>query len=399
MAAKSLASWLDRLESLHPEEIELGLERVSAVAHSLGLLPFPATVVTVAGTNGKGTTVAVLSALLQRAGRSCCVYTSPHLLRYNERVRMGGQLASDSQLVAAFEAIDRARGDISLTYFEFGTLAALYLFHRARADVVILEVGLGGRLDAVNLVDPDIAVITSVALDHESWLGDDREQIGYEKAGILRAGIPLVVADLDPPLSVRSRAAELACDSWYVGEDDLRIAAGSSQRPENVAAARRVAHLLGVDVEDSELSGLLADCGPAGRLQQLEIGGHPIVLDVAHNPAACDNLATFLAGNPVPGRTFALFAALSDKKIHAMIRSCQKQVDGWCVTGLPGVGRALPVSELADELRRCGVHINSEHNDPAAAWHSAKNSLRTGDRLVVFGSFYTVAAILPLLGE
>lgn len=399
MPHSSLASWLDRLESLHPEEIELGLERVSAVARVLGLTSLPSTVVTVAGTNGKGTTVAVLSTILRRAGVSTGVYTSPHLLRYNERVLIDGESASDRELVAAFEAVDAARGEVPLTYFEFGTLAALFLFARSAPEVVILEVGLGGRLDAVNLVDPDIAVITSVALDHESWLGEDREQIGVEKAGILRPGIPLVCADLDPPLSVRRRASELACDSWYVSESARCRLPGISQRPENIAAARQVALLLGVTVAEADLPGLLAQAGPVGRLQRAEFAGHPVILDVAHNPAAVANLRQFLADHPVSGRTIALFSALSDKKIHAMIRSCQQQVDAWCVTGLPGVGRASEADYLAAELRACGESRISEHTDPRAAWDKAMSDLKAGDRLVVFGSFYTVAAVLPLLGE
>jgi len=326
-------------------------------------------------------------------------YTSPHLLRYNERVCINGEPADDAALIDAFERIDAARGEISLTYFEFGTLAALLLFDAAAPEVAILEVGLGGRLDAVNIIDPDIAVITSISLDHESWLGSDREQIGAEKAGILRRDIALVLADADPPASVVQRAQALHC-KLYPAADALHLLpelGACRLHPLNIAAALQVATLLGVEYGDIDLPGLLQNAAPAGRMQRAVVEGFEIVLDVAHNPAAVENLASWLAANPATGKTLAVFAALSDKNIRAMIRCCQDVVDAWFVAGLPGVARAATAAQLVEELRACGVTMISENKNVRQAWRRARSVLASGDRLVVFGSFHTIAGILPVV--
>ncbi|MCZ6830018.1 MAG: bifunctional folylpolyglutamate synthase/dihydrofolate synthase [Gammaproteobacteria bacterium] len=398
MPETSLADWLLRLESLHPEEIELGLDRVSAVADRLCLLPIACPVVSVAGTNGKGSTIAVLDALLSHAGRRVGRYTSPHLLRYNERVCVAGEPVSDAQLIASFERVELGRGDIPLTYFEFGTLAALDLFLRAGVDCMLLEVGLGGRLDAVNIVDPDIVVITSIALDHESWLGSDREQIAREKAGILRPGVTMVCVDTDPPLALQKRAAELQCVCHYLSADEVvPYALSPSLRGENIAAACRSAEIMGVDLTALDLAGVVSRASPPGRMQQLQVGGVDVILDVAHNPAAVENLAATLRTLPSSGRCLALFAVLSDKNIHAMIRSCQDVFDAWFVAALPRVPRAAVAADVVQELRNQGVTMVSESKNPRQAWRRARSLMGAGDRLVVFGSFYTVAEILPVL--
>jgi dihydrofolate synthase/folylpolyglutamate synthase len=398
MSESSLADWLLRLESLHPEEIELGLERVSAVAATMSLLPLGCPVVTVAGTNGKGSTLGVLDALLSHAGRRVGRYTSPHLLRYNERICVCGEPVSDAELVASFQRVDACRGEVPLTYFEFGTLAALDLLQRAEVDVLLLEVGLGGRLDAVNIVDPTIAIITSIALDHESWLGNDREQIALEKAGILRENIPMICADTNPPTSLRERAAELGCECHYIqAEEAQRFNLSESLRGENVAAACRCASLLGVELAPEQLVELLPGSAPRGRLQAEKLDGCEILLDVAHNPAAVENLVSTLRKRPCSGRSLALFCALSDKNIHAMIRSTRDLFDGWFVASLPDVARAATAADLAAELRGQNVNMVSESKNPRQAWRRARSVMSAGDRLVIFGSFHTVAAGLAAL--
>ena len=398
MPESTLADWLARLESFHPEEIELGLDRVSAVAARLNLLPVACPVVSVAGTNGKGSTIAILDSLLCGAGRRVGRYTSPHLLHYNERVCIAGQAVTDEQLITSFECIERGRDGIPLTYFEFGTLAAIDLFLRAEVDCMLLEVGLGGRLDAVNIVDPDVAIITSIALDHESWLGSDREQIAQEKAGILRPGIPLVCADTDPPQTLLDTAADLQCECHFLDANAVRpYALSRSLRAENIAAACRAAEMLGVDTGGLDIGPIVTNAQPLGRVQYTSVDAVDVILDVAHNPAAVENLAARLRETPVSGRCLAVFAVLSDKNIHAMIHSCQGVFDAWFVAALPGVPRAAETAEVARELRDQGIAMVSENKNPRQAWRRARTLTGPGDRLVVFGSFYTVAAVLPVL--
>jgi dihydrofolate synthase/folylpolyglutamate synthase len=397
MPSQSLTAWLNRLEALHPKEIELGLARVGEVAARNSLLTAQCPVVTVAGTNGKGSTTAVLERLVLGAGMNVGLYTSPHLLRYNERVRVNGKPVSDAQLVAAFESIDAARGDISLTYFEFGTLAALEIFSREPLDLMILEVGLGGRLDAVNILDPDIAVITSIAIDHEAWLGNNRNSIGREKAGILREGIPAVIADPLPPRSVTERLEELHCRPVYVADVVLPDLPSGPLRQENVAAGVAVARLLDVRQDDSTLVELLQSVQLPGRLQRLSLEQRDVVLDVAHNPAAVESMCDWLETN-ITGPRIALFAALSDKNIHAMIRPCLGRFDDWYVAGLPGVARALEVNELAAQVADAGVPEPVAFPTLDVAWQYFLQEGK-GRTLVVFGSFITVAEFLRFIED
>ena len=326
----SLDQWLLRLEQLHPREIELGLERSAEVAERLGLLKLSCPVVTVAGTNGKGSVIAVLDAILRSNGWRTGVYTSPHLLKFNERICIDGAMATDVELVESFERIDAARGDTPLTYFEFSTLAALDIFRAREVDILLLEVGMGGRLDAVNILSPRIAIVTSIALDHESWLGHDRGTIALEKAGILRPGIDFICADLDPPAPLCERARELGCRSYFVDAGAARaIAEGLPLRGEKYSGrmpGRRPAGSAGrssgaaYTAARTQADSAFADHWPAGV---------EILLDVAHNPAAVRNLADFLREKPSSGRTMAVFAALSDKNIRAMIQA----VASWWMAG------------------------------------------------------------------
>jgi dihydrofolate synthase/folylpolyglutamate synthase len=393
MSTSSLAGWLQRLESLHPTEIELGLGRVAEVGARLGCLDMGCPVITVAGTNGKGSTVATLQVFAKTAGRRVGAFTSPHLLYYNERICIDGTAVSDECITAAFESIEAARGEISLTYFEFGTLAALTIFAAARLDLVILEVGLGGRLDAVNIVDPSVAIITSISLDHQSWLGNSRERIALEKAGILRPGIPVMVADQHPAASLLTRIDELGCGARFVEPELLALIPPGPLRGENIAAAWQAAAALDFAPPLEQLPALVAQLSLPGRLQSLLVDGVSVVLDVAHNEAAVGNLASSLRkrhGKPV----CAVFGALSDKDIHAMIRCCSGLFDGWYVANLPANDRALPAAELAAILRGRGEQVRYECNSPEQAFQKALDDLEKGSTLVVFGSFYTVAAVM-----
>lgn len=424
MADASLAQWLARLETLHPSAIDLGLERVAGVARTLGLLPVEVPVevpvVTVAGTNGKGSTVAVLEALLGEGGHLVGVYTSPHLLRFNERIRVGGVEASDAEIVAAFRAIDDSRGDTSLTYFEFATLAALLVFQSRAVDVQVLEVGLGGRLDAVNIVDASVAVITRIDLDHQSWLGEDRGSIAREKAGILRRGAPAVIGDPEPPEELLACAEEsgatpvlrlghdFSCESraggWrgVVRDTHGRPRALPVQQtgpllPANICTALQAALLLGCDFSDAQMCAALDKARPTGRCERRMVAGREYVLDVAHNPAAVYNLVNYLNVTPCKGETIALFSAMGDKDIGAMIRAASDCFSTWFIADQPANPRAARAVDIAAVLRLEGHGKVSVSDTPEQALSRAQQLMAGGDRLVVFGSFFTVAAVLPLL--
>lgn len=414
MRFQTIADWLAWQETLHPKAIDLGLERVRAVAERLGLLAPAHLVITVAGTNGKGSSVALLEAILACAGLRVGAYTSPHLWRYNERIRIDRKAAADADIVAAFDRIDSARGDISLSYFEFGTLAALDLFARAQRDVVLLEVGLGGRLDAVNILDADCALVTGIGIDHVEWLGPDRESIGREKAGIFRTGRPAVCSDPQPPASVREMARALGAEWFGLGEqysyermDGCWTWWGGGVRLEslplpalpgpfqlqNAAGVLMALRTLGarVPVTLAAIRDGLVQARIAGRFQVVP-GAVEEIYDVAHNPHGAQALAAALAARPCAGRTLAVCAMLADKDAAGVAAALAGQVQAWFLAGLDAA-RGQSADALAARM-----HLPVEAQccaDPTAALNAARAAARPGDRIVVFGSFHTIAELLP----
>lgn len=414
---RNLTDWLLLLESRHPREIELGLERVAHVASVLQLSPPAPLVISIAGTNGKGSCCAVLEAVLRQRRISVGVYTSPHLRRFNERICVDGAPVSDSELCACFAFIEAARGEVLLTYFEFTTLAALSLFSAHQVDVAILEVGLGGRLDAVNLVEADVAVITSIALDHEDWLGSDLNGIAAEKAGILRPGKPLVYGGDILYDSVAARVSELGCPLYQRGTEfsfapdqqgwqwrgsdpgsKLQRICGTLPRPEvaldNVATALQTLLVAGLLPDDRQIGMALRGLSIAGRFQVLLYLNTTLVLDVAHNVAAAARLAEELKSQPVAGATVAVFAVMADKDSESMLRCLRAQVDQWIFAELPGVRRAASAISLCQTAAALGCRVDSGAADVAAALDRAQSLAGTDGRVLVCGSFLTVAAAL-----
>ncbi len=417
----TLDEWLAHCERLHPTTIDMGLERVRTVAERMAIR-FDCPVITVAGTNGKGSTCAMLEAILKQAGYRTGVYTSPHLVRFEERLRLLGEASSATQLVAGFAAVERARvenGDeISLTYFEFSTLAILDVMARSGLDVAILEVGLGGRLDAVNIIDTDCAIITSVDLDHMEFLGNDRESIGFEKAGIMRTGRPAIVSDPMPPQSVLDRALEVGADLWRNGHD-FNVAgdkqqwgwAGRGRRYSGLAypalrGANQLVNAAGVLAALTALRERLPVTAQAirngfafvelpGRFQI--IPGQPtLVLDVAHNPHSVAALAANLDAMGYFPTTHAVFGAMADKDLGPMLARVQPLIDRWYFTDLP-TPRAAPASTLLAHWQGNNPRKGATAQtcaDPIQALQAAIAAADPTDRIVVFGSFYTVGGVL-----
>lgn len=418
MTLLRLEDWLAHLERLHPKTIALGLDRVRAVQAKLHLYPaFP--IITVGGTNGKGSTSALLEASLLAAGYRVGCYTSPHLIRYNERVRIDGRMLDDAILCEGFAAVEAARGDIALTYFEFGTLAAVWSFAQAKLDVAILEVGLGGRLDAVNVFDPEVAIVTSVDIDHQDYLGETREQIGFEKAGIFRAHKPAICADPNPPASLLQFASDCGAQLLRIGQDfgvQREAESWTYWGPNGPRAAlpfptMRGAHQLmnaaaaiaGLDclrerlpVSQAHLRGGLLSARLPGRFQVLP--GKPLViLDVAHNPQAARILADNLRVQFASGKTFAVFGMLQDKDIAGVIAALKDQIDGWVVGSLSGA-RGASATMLAGLLEENGQQVLHLAPDIAQAYSFACREAGEDDRICVFGSFHTVAEVLITRG-
>jgi len=395
-----LAAWLERLEQLHPSAIDLGLSRCGEVARRLDLLETPATTVTVAGTNGKGSTVAVMEAVLCASGQRVGAFTSPHLIRYNERIRIDGQEASDELIVEAFRAIEQARAEISLTYFEFNTLAALWIFKKLEVTFQLLEVGLGGRLDAVNIIDSDVAVITAVGLDHQEWLGDDIETIAVEKAGIARRGRPCIVADAGAPASVYAELqrcgakAILAMRDYRYDEAHFHgVAAGPipwslpmGLIPLNAAAGLSALEAAGITMRTDLVSEAMTRLIFQGRRECRRLGDIDVVLDVAHNPDAAEQLRQFLEMEPRNRPTAALFAVMSDKNCRDMINAVEHLIDEWYLPAGIGGERGQSPKHLTGFISGV-VHLELSFKD---AFDRAVASLEPGGRLIVFGSFFTV---------
>lgn len=415
MRFSTLADWLAWQETLHPKPIDLGLERVKQVFAALGDEPLPYTI-TVAGTNGKGSSVALLTAILRAAGYKVGTYTSPHLLRYNERIQIDGQPVADQVLCEAFNRVDAARGQTSLSYFEFGTLTALDIFRRAALDVQILEVGLGGRLDAVNMIDADAALVASIDIDHQEWLGDTREVIALEKGGIYRPGRPAVAGDPNLPQSLLDYAATQGIPLRRQGRDfhysaretdwDWRGCAGSLQNLPlpampgrhqllNASAVLQLLQEIDRHLPTSEAAirqGLNA-VKLAGRFQLLP-GTPPILADVAHNPQAVRVLADYLREAFVGKRVLAVFAIMRDKDIASVVQGIADLVSAWYLAPLANP-RAAPVQELQTLVAassQAPIHTGfADVNDACAA---ARTDAGTDDLIVVFGSFFLVAEFL-----
>jgi dihydrofolate synthase / folylpolyglutamate synthase len=416
----SLADWLAWQETLHPNAIDLGLVRLQRTLDNLGWRRPTCPVITVAGTNGKGSCVALTARILGEAGYRVGTFTSPHLLRYNERIAIDGVEVSDEALIAAFERIDAARGEDTLTFFEFNAAAALLVLGDAHPDAVVLEVGLGGRLDAVNVVDADVALVTSIDLDHCDWLGHDRETIGREKAGIFRAGRPAIFGSRDMPASIREVAQQVGAELQQLGHDFdwLRSAERWTWRGRTAEQRDLPAPALHGEIQYDNAAAVLAALEalqsrlPVPRsaiergLQTVTLPGRfqvvkqssprPIewILDVAHNPAAAHTLAAQLAARKGGGRTIAVCGVLSDKDVEGIVGELRSSFDAWVIVGLQGA-RALPPEVLAARVRKVGANIEAVAADVVAGCLAAEALAQAGDRIVVFGSFLTVG---PALG-
>lgn len=414
---KTLADWLAYVEQLHPQTIELGLARAQAVAQRMGLR-FNCPVFTVAGTNGKGSTCAMLAAILGHAGYRTGVFTSPHLLHFEERLRLHGEVVRAEVLTPYFEAVEVARGDTLLTYFEFTTLAILACMAAAKLDVVVLEVGLGGRLDVVNIIDTDCAVITSIDLDHMDYLGNDREQIGAEKAGIMRAGRPVIVSDPVPPASLQANAERLGADLWLPGRD---FSAGGDSQQWNwqgrgrrfsglaypaLRGANQLVNASGVlaaleamrpelPVTAQAIRNGLATVELPGRFQ-IAPGQPMLVLDVAHNPHSVAALAENLDAMGFYPRTHAVFGVMADKELAPILARMGPLVECWYFCDLP-----TPRAAAAVDVQAAWKSANSRKDvssatfaGPEAALQAAVAAADPADRIVVFGSFFTVGGVL-----
>jgi dihydrofolate synthase/folylpolyglutamate synthase len=450
----TLSAWLAWLETLHPKKIDMSLGRVSAVLDALQLRPPAYRTVTVGGTNGKGSCVAILESIYRRAGYSVGAFTSPHLWRFNERIRVDGDDVTDDELIELFEAIDAARGSISLTYFESSAVAALLFFARRGVDVAVLEVGMGGRLDAVNAIDADAALIATVDIDHAEWLGNDRESIGREKAGIMRAGHPAVIGDRAPPDSVFAHAAAVGADLRVIGRDFDVVRApgtaawtyvGKTRRSEDLPAvpfsadvqyANAAACLAVVEsmaaalpVEPEAIAAGLAAADLHGRTERVVRAGVEWIFDVAHNPAAAHVLRTTLESLPRAARTLAVFGAMHDKDLGGVIVHFIRDVAHWHVAQVD-LERGATAASLAEHIHSvaaaqaaadarvadrtyavAGARTESAqyaaadlhpavtiHHDIAEACAAAAAEAEPGDRVLVFGSFYTVGPAMAVLG-
>ena len=419
----SLLEWLDHIQTIYSRSIDLNLDRPRRVLHRLDFKK-PKVVITVAGTNGKGSTVKMLEYIYVQAGYSVGSYTSPHLIDYCERVRINSKNVSEPLMCGAFEEVEKKRGDVPLTFFEFGTLAALNIFSKEKVDICILEVGLGGRLDAVNIVDSTISVITSIDLDHQQWLGDTREKIGLEKAGILRYKGMAVISDSKPPQTVMMKLEKMKCKSSVLGMDytikqnknnlwswemlgpdskDNTVTSWtgecfSNSRANNtagvLATVSKLNHLLPVKVKNMHKLGKIVLTGR----QQFITGNVDICLDVAHNAKAVKELAILIKNRNVLGKTRAVFSLLADKDLQGIISEISNYIDVWYVAQMTD-DRASKASDIEDTLSKMAVIKSQNAKDPKSVFKSAFDDSKKGDLVLVFGSFYLVGDILSLISR
>ncbi len=436
---KTLAAWLSYIESLHPKSIVMGLERVKRVIDYLHCEP-KFLIITVAGTNGKGSTCAMLEQIYKQAGYQVGCYTSPHLLRYNERVRVNGNEVSDAALCDAFEAVETARLEtvkqtpdgaaIQLTYFEVGTLAAIWHFMQTGIEVAILEIGLGGRLDAVNAFEPSCAIVTSIDLDHQEFLGDTRESIGFEKAGVYRKSVPAICGDANPPASLIAYAKNIQADFKCIQRDfnyavlgefwqylladktvytlPMPALKGLYQLSNAACAVSAVEALqFTLPVSNDAIACAMREVQLAGRFQIVaNLHSPKVILDVAHNPHASLALAENLkVSKPQNGRTFAVFAMLSDKDIHGVVAAVKDEIDVWYISSIDNVrgASALELAKIVNEVAPNAVYKTFEN--AAEAYLQASNDIEAcidrseNDKIVVFGSFFTVSSVMQLLSD
>ena len=415
MRLQTLPEWLSWLESLHPKAIDLGLDRVRTVGERLQIISPKVPVITVGGTNGKGSCVAFLSTIYQLAGYRTGVYTSPHLLQYNERVVINGEMASDDALIAAFCAVDNARGDISLTYFEFGTLAAFWLFSQQKLDLWVVEVGLGGRLDAVNIIDNDLAIIASIDLDHQDYLGDTIEAIGSEKAGIFRENRPAIIGGDKIPNSLIDHAKKINANlytinknfCYYINEGRTHWSFVSGNKtyqqlpPVQLKLSNAAVSIMAVELLQERLPVTfevickgLAQARVMGRFWRL-LSNPQCIVDVAHNPAAANELARQLSLQPLTGKTVAVVGILHDKDIVGVLKALIPVIDNWVLATLTGP-RGTSAAQLGAYLEQLGQDNYQLADSVAKAYQEAVNQIGVTDRIVVFGSFYTVAEVLAI---
>lgn len=414
MHFSTLDEWLDWQTALNPLTIELGLKRCQQVAQQLALFPLSFPVISVAGTNGKGSSVILLDAILTAAGYQVGRYMSPHISHYNERISIGGQLASDAQLCAAFNAIEAVRNEVLLTFFEFSTLAAIWLFKQTQVDIAVLEVGLGGRLDAVNVFDPSIALVTAIGIDHCEWLGTDRDRIGFEKAGIFRPQCPAVCSDPYPPQRLLEHAQKLntplycqeidfkyqktgmATWSWSSAQHQYtqlpRPRLSGDFQLQNAAGVLMVLTLLSLPLSLTHIYQGLTQAELPGRFQQLT-GKIVRILDVAHNPLAAQMLAQQLQAQVGDHRLLAVVGALQDKDLPGLFAPLQSQVNQWYLAPLAS-HRTANREQLLDAMSTLEEPRYQIYPSIAQAYSQALAQAQQGDKIVVFGSFYTVAEVL-----
>tara|TARA_Y100001936_G_scaffold253640_1_gene319680 strand:+ start:14944 stop:16242 length:1299 start_codon:yes stop_codon:yes gene_type:complete len=418
---KNLYSWLEYIDRIHPSNIEMSLGRLNQVKTNLNFsLSFP--IITVSGTNGKGSVCAILESILSQAGYLVGCYTSPHLLRYNERIRIGKKEVNDDELCKAFNIIEAARVEsgASLTYFEFSTLVAMELIAKARVDVAILEVGLGGRLDAVNIFDADCAVLTNIDYDHEEYLGNTREEIGLEKAGIFRRGRAAICSDISPPISIRKHAISVGAELKVIGEQFNYFDEGyswnycennyyyslpypslgnTSCQLRNASASLATLNVFKdiFPVTDNDIKSGLLNIQLSGRFQI--ISDKPkVIFDVAHNPSAIHALKNSLAGMVGHHKTYAVFSALKDKDISEMVQRVASEIDYWLVTGINST-RGLSSNEIVESLEKVGIKDILSFSDAISAYIFACKQASLNDRICVFGSFHVVGEIMEFLNK